>query len=59
MNVLMMIQLFYVGETVMNGGSFAYDLGRFFRLVVLSSGGGAECAVALADWLGVSAVNLL
>jgi hypothetical protein len=42
-------------ETVL-GGDFAYDVGRLARFVYLS-GGGFFAGVAVADWMGTSAIN--
>lgn len=42
-------------ETIL-GGDFAYDAGRLLRFIYLS-GGGFYAGVAVADWMGTSAIN--
>lgn len=39
-----------------NGGDFAYDVGRVVRFIYLS-GGGIYAGYALGDWAGTTAMN--
>lgn len=40
-----------------NGGGFAYDLGRILRFIGLSGGSGSMIYQALVDWYVTDAIN--
>jgi hypothetical protein len=40
-----------------NGGGFAYDLGRILRFIYISAGTGPGTAMALNDWIINDAAN--
>jgi len=56
MNTSSLVEL--TGDEMMRieGGDFAYDMGRAIRFLGLS-GGGMFAGTAVADWVGTSAMN--